>query len=95
MVFIDKNVTINEPRHEKSCFCPMRTTKAPEHSRSLISPFVVHYLRAQPRGRSGRNNRPRGRNFALNWAQGEVGVSLNYFFRNFIKSFHKQAVIAI
>ena len=29
--------------------------------------------RAQPRGR---NNLPRARNLALNWAQGEVGVSL-------------------
>ena len=33
-------------------------------------------LRDQARGRLGRNSRPRGRNFALNGTQGEVGVSL-------------------
>ena len=53
----------------------------------------------------GKNNCPRGQNFALNWAQGEVEVSLKnkktkkivfiYFFRICIKSFHKQAVMAI
>ena len=41
-------------------------------------------LRDQARGRLGRNSRPRGRNFALNGTQGEVGVSLkkkkNFFF---------------
>ena len=47
----------------------------------------------QARGRFGRNSRP-------NWAQGDVGVFLKtktkkYFFRTFIKSFHKQAVKAI
>ena len=31
---------IYEPRHEKTCFCPIRTTKAC----SLISTFVVHSL---------------------------------------------------
>ena len=43
--------------------------------------------RDQARGRLGRNSRPRGRNFALNGTQGEVGVSLkkkkkkkNFFF---------------
>ena len=40
----------------------------------------------QARGRLGRNSRPRGRNFALNGTQGEVGVSLKkkkifFFFR--------------
>ena len=55
----------------------------------------------QARVRFGQNSRPKGRNFALNWAQGEVGVSLNkmffffFFFRIFIKSFHKQAVMVI
>ena len=37
----------------------------------------------QARGRLGRDSRPRGRNFALNGTQGEVGVSLkkkNFFF---------------
>ena len=34
------------------------------------------HLRDQARGRLGRNSRPRGRNFALNGTQGEVGVSL-------------------
>ena len=33
------------------------------------------YIRDQARGRLGRNSRPRGRNFALNGTQGEVGVS--------------------
>ena len=55
--------------------------------------------RDQARGRFGQNNRPRVLNFALNWAQGEVGVTLRkkffFFFRIFIKSFHKQAVMAI
>ena len=32
--------------------------------------------RDQARGRLGRNSHPRGRNFALNGTQGEVGVSL-------------------
>ena len=38
--------------------------------------------RDQARGRLGRNSRPRGRNFALNGTQGEVGVSLKkkFFF---------------
>ena len=36
----------------------------------------VHNVRDQARGRLGRNSRPRGRNFALNGTQGEVGVSL-------------------
>ena len=32
--------------------------------------------RDQARGRLGRNSRPKGRNFARNGTQGEVGVSL-------------------
>ena len=45
--------------------------------------------RDQARGRLGRNSCPWGQNLALNWAQGEVGVSLkkkkkkNFFFFNF------------
>ena len=46
-----------------------------------------HNPRDQARGQLGRNSRPRGRNFALNGTQGEVGVSLkkkkkkkNFFF---------------
>ena len=45
-------------------------------------------IKDQARGRLGRNSRPRGRNFALNGTQGEVGVSLKkkkkkffFFFR--------------
>ena len=38
--------------------------------------FLVQNNRDQARGRLGRNSRPRGRNFALNGTQGEVGVSL-------------------
>ena len=52
----------------------------------------------QARGRFGRNNHHKDRNFALNWAQGEMGVSPKknfFFFRIFIKSFHKQAVILV
>ena len=40
--------------------------------------------RDQARGRLGQNSCSRGRNFALNGTQGEVGVSLkkkNFFFR--------------
>ena len=36
----------------------------------------VKRCRDQARGCLGRNSRPRGRNFALNGTQGEVGVSL-------------------
>ena len=32
----------NQPRHEKTCLCHMRTTKA--HPRSLIRAFVVRCL---------------------------------------------------
>ena len=38
--------------------------------------LIVVFIRDQARGRLGRNSRPRGRNFALNGTQGEVGVSL-------------------
>ena len=38
--------------------------------------LFVNVVRDQARGRLGRNSRPRGRNFALNGTQGEVGVSL-------------------
>ena len=45
------------------------------------------FFRDQARGQLGRNSRPRGRNFALNGTQGDVGVSLkkkkkkkNFFF---------------
>ena len=54
----------------------------------------TYFCRALPRGRFGRNNRTRGRQFTLNWAQGEVGVSL-FSCRIFIKLFHKQAVMAV
>ena len=40
----------------------------------LFSSFIIH--RDQARGRLGQNSCPRGRNFALNGTQGEVGVSL-------------------
>ena len=59
--------------------------------------------RSQARGRFGRNNRPRCRNFALNWAQGEVGVSLKkkkkklfFFFKEFSSNHStKKTVMAI
>ena len=49
--------------------------------------------RDQARGRLGRNNCSRGRNFALNGTQGEVGVSLkkkNFFF--FFRETHFHSV---
>ena len=53
--------------------------------------LTLHTTRDQARGRLGRNSRPRGRNFALNGTQGEVGVSLkkkkkNFFF--FLRKTH-------
>ena len=43
----------------------------------LIFPnYFQIYPRDQARERLGQNSRPRGRNFALNGTQGEVGVSL-------------------
>ena len=38
--------------------------------------YFLTYFRDQARGRLGQNGRPRGRNFAPNETQGEVGVSL-------------------
>ena len=57
-------------------------------------------LRDQARGRLGRNNRPRGRNLALNGTQGEVGVSLKkkkkkfffFFFFFFFRETHFHSV---
>ena len=46
-----------------------------KHLKTFIS-HSNHMFRDQARGRLGRNNRPGGRNFALNGTQGEVGVSL-------------------
>ena len=42
----------------------------------IDSEYTRDYNGDQARGRLGRNRRPRGRNFALNGTQGEVGVSL-------------------
>ena len=41
---LKRHVEHNEPRHEKSCLCHMRTTKAQISLRSLISAFIVHFL---------------------------------------------------
>ena len=52
-------------------------------------------------GRFGRNNRSRGQNFALNWTLKSGSLPkkkkkyIFFFFRIFIKSFDKQAVMAI
>ena len=49
----------------------------------LVQPRKTRPCKDQARGRLGRNSHPRGRNFALNGTQGEVGVSLkkkNFFF---------------
>ena len=48
-------------------------------SDGLHGNFISIVSRAQSRVRFGRNNCPRGRNFVLNWAQGEVGVSVFSF----------------
>ena len=54
--------------------------------------------RDQARGRLGRNNRPRGQNFALNGTHGEVGVSLKkkkkkkIFFFFFFRETHFHSV---
>ena len=50
--------------------------------------------RDQARGRLGLNSRPRGRNFALNGTQGEVGVSLKKkkFFFCFFRETHFHSV---
>ena len=48
-------------------------------SDGLHDNFISIVSRAQSRGRFGRNNCPRGRNFVLNWAQGEVGASVFSF----------------
>ena len=46
-------------------------------SKSVVHGYSCHVnIRDQARGRIGRNSRPRGRNFALDGTQGEVGVSL-------------------
>ena len=45
--------------------------------------YILILSRDQARGRLGRNSRPRGRNFALNGTQGEVGVSLKKKKKNF------------
>ena len=67
--------------------------------------FCLFLPRDQARGRLGRNSRPRGRNFALNGSQGEVGVSLKkkkkFFFFSFREAhFHSvntqmQAVVTL
>ena len=43
-VFSCFNLKPNEPRHEKTCLCCMRTTKEQISLRSLISTFVVRCL---------------------------------------------------
>ena len=54
--------------------------KASKQTNNMVSvhfsPKIHSDCRDQARGPLGRNSRPRGRNFALNGAQGEVGVSL-------------------
>ena len=47
-----------------------------EPSTLMIYQLMGRLIRDQARGRLGPNSRPRGRNFALNGTQGEVGVSL-------------------
>ena len=64
-------------------------------SNDFLSTFVDS--RDQARGRRGRNSRPRGRNFALNGTQGEVGVSLKkiyiyFFFFFFFRETHLHSV---
>ena len=71
------------------------------HLQGLPEPsFLDTAIRDQARGRLGRNSRPRGRNFALNGTQGEVGVSLKkkkkkiffFFFFFFFRETHFHSV---
>ena len=78
------------------------TTVAPIKSMTMKKcKLMDHNIRDQARGRLGRNSRPRGRNFALNGTQGEVGVSLKkkkkknfffFFFFFFIRETHFHSV---
>ena len=57
-----------------------------------VSYFIFNVIpRDQARGRFGQNSHPRGGIFALNWAQGEVGVFLEFLSNHSTK----QAVMAI
>ena len=62
----------------------------------FLSRYFQHLYRDQARGRLGRNSRPRGRKFALNGTQGEVGVSLKkkkiFFFFFFFRETHFHSV---
>ena len=63
----------------------------------MINFKSLHAGRDQARGRLGRNSRPKGRNFALNVTQGEVGVSLKkkkkkFFFFFFFRETHFHSV---
>ena len=66
----------------KSCFLVSAHIPDKQEKSILIihQTKTIHCMqkqcRDQARGRLGRNSRPRGRNFALNGTQGEVGVSL-------------------
>ena len=73
----------------------MRRKKKKRTSLLMQSEYTT-IIRVQARGRLGRNSRPRGRNFALNGTQGEVGVSLkkkkkkNFFFFFFFFFFFRE-----
>ena len=61
-----------------------------------LDEFEIHpdqTTRGSVLGRFGRNTRPRGLNFALYWSQGEVGVSLIFFF--FLSAHHRQALMSV
>ena len=65
----------------EDCFC---MTVPDPYRQNLDALFLYFKNGNQARGRLGRYSSPRGRNFALNGTQGEVGVSLkkkkNFFF---------------
>ena len=64
---------------------------------TMSSLHEMLHIRDQARGRIGRNSRPRGRNFAQNGTQGELGVSLKKikkkkFFFFFFRETHLHSV---
>ena len=66
--------------------------------------YFLTYFRDQARRRLGQNGRPRGRNFAPNETQGEVGVSLKkkkkkkkffFFFFFFFRETHFHSITTL
>ena len=98
--------TLLVPYQSNKLTCSHKHTLA-LHTEVDLSDKAISTTRDQARGRLGRNSRPRGRNFALNGTQGEMGVSLkkkkkkkNFFFFFRETQFHSvttqmQAVVTL